>query len=210
MNKGFTLIELLASIIIIGLILVITIPSYIYIYNSSRETSYNNKLNTIKQQAIKYSEKIKDNVKNDTCINVEINQLIKKGYLKSDFKTRDAIENPLTKKDFNDDIEVCYCASNNELKAFYLDSFDYTKTYPKGTEIKYNNKVYQSMVAYDYNEIITDITAAKETDTKWNNSGNVVSKCTGYYNKEIGLCVSSAGSLNASYVINNFFRLIEC
>ena len=47
-NKGFTLIELLASIIIIGLILVITIPSYIYIYNSSRETSYNNKLNTIK------------------------------------------------------------------------------------------------------------------------------------------------------------------
>ena len=210
MNKGFTLVELLASIIIIGLILVITIPSYIYIYNSTRETSYNNKLNTIKQEALKYGEKIKDEIQADNCKDIEISELIRKGYLKSDYKTKDALENPLTKNDFTNNLSICYCRSNNELKAFYLDNFDYTKTYPKGTEIRYNGKVYQSMTSYDYNDIVDSINNQKKTDYKWNNSGNVTASCTGYLNKEIDLCITSISLVNETYVVNNFFKMIEC
>ena len=210
MNKGFTLVELLASIIIIGLILVITIPSYIYIYNSTRETSYNNKLNTIKQEALKYGEKIKDEIQADNCKDIEISELIRKGYLKSDYKTKDALENPLTKNDFTNNLSICYCRSNNELKAFYLDNFDYTKTYPKGTEIRYNGKVYQSMTSYNYNDIVDSINNQKKTDYKWNNSGNVTASCTGYLNKEIDLCITSISLVNETYVVNNFFKMIEC
>ena len=33
--------------------------------------------------------------------------------------------------------------SNNELKAFYLDSFDYTKSYIKGSQVKYNEMIHK-------------------------------------------------------------------
>lgn len=210
MNKGFTLIELLASILIIGLLLVITIPSYIYILNTSKETTYNNKLNTIKIEALKYGEKIKDEVQADTCKDLNISELIQKGYLKSDYKTKDALENPYTKQEFEEKLSICYCTSNNELKAFYIDEFDYTKSYIKGTQVRYNGKIYESVVTYDYNAIANDINNNKKTTLKWNNSGDASNTCTGYYNEEINLCVSSIGTVNSNYVISNFFKLIEC
>lgn len=210
MNKGFTLIELLASIIIIGLLLIITIPSYISVYNTSRETAYNNKMKNIKLQAVKYAEKIKDEVQADFCKEVKIKDLIQKGYLTTDYKTKDAIENPYTKNDFEENLSVCYCSSDNELKAFYIDAFDYTKSYVKGTEVRYNGKIYQSVVTYDYMTIVNDINANKKTTKKWDNNGNQVSSCTGYFNDEINVCISSTSTLNTTYVLNNFFKVIEC
>ena len=214
MNKGFTLMELLASIIIIGLLLIITIPSYIYIMNTSNETNYNNKMNSIKIESLKYGEKIKDEIQASTCKNVSIAELIQKGYLKSDYKTQDALKNPYTNQPFEEKLSICYCSSNNELKAFYLDSFDYTKSYIKGSQVKYNEMIYESVVSYDYFAIVNDIGdtdhPAQKRTIKWNNSGDAVSTCTGYYNEELNLCISNASTLNPNYVLSNFFKKIEC
>ena len=215
MKKGFTLIELLASIIIIGLLLIITIPSYIYIYNSSKQTAYNNKLSSLKINSLKYAEKIKDEVQSETCIDVQIKDLIQKGYIKSDYKTKDALENPYTKQELEENLSVCYCTTNNELKAFYADTFDNTKSYVKGDQVKYNNKIYECMSSYSYNGILSDMENnkdKKQTDgydengkERFNNAD-----CQGYYNGEINLCITSGTSLTNDYLISKFFKLIEC
>ena len=66
------------------------------------------------------------------------------------------------------------------------------------------------MTSYDYNDIVDSINNQKKTDYKWNNSGNVTASCTGYLNKEIDLCITSISSVNEAYVVNNFFKMIEC
>lgn len=215
MKKGFTLIELLASIIIIGLLLIITIPSYIYIYNSSKQTAYNNKINSLKINSLRYAEKIKDEVQADICINVQIKELIKKGYIKSDYKTKDALENPYTKNELEENLSVCYCKSDNELKAFYADQFVNTKSYVKGDQVKYNDKIYECMSSYSYNGILADMENNKDKKTSdgYDETGKERFKnadCQGYYNGEINLCISNGTSLTSDYLINHFFKLVEC
>ncbi len=124
MNKGFTLIEVLVSILIIGLILVITIPSYMYVYQSVKTTNYNNKVNVIKQRAVDYGETIKDEIQSDNCRTILISDLIKKGYINSDYNNKNALTNPLDNQEFRDDLNLCYCKSDNTLKAFIVDPVD--------------------------------------------------------------------------------------
>ena len=214
MNKGFTLIEILASIIVIGIILVITVPSYMYVYNSTREANYKNKVNVIKQKAIDYGETIKDDIKVDNCRGVLISDLIKKGYIKSDYTNKDALTNPMDNQEFKENLSVCYCKSDNNLQAFMKDSFDYTKGYTKGEQVDYNGVIYECMSSYSYNEVTSEMNnnQNKKVESRDAN-GNIIyvnASCRGYYNDEINLCITKGTTIDATYLINKFFKKIEC
>ena len=79
MKKGFTLIELLAVLVILGLLIVIAIPTYVTIFNGIRRDALQNKMTEIETVALKYGSTIKDEIKNDVCRRVSIDEFIKKG-----------------------------------------------------------------------------------------------------------------------------------
>ena len=209
MNKGFTLIEILVSIFIIGLILVITIPSYLYVYNTTREANYKNKVNYINQRAIAYGETIKDDIQKTDCKDISIAELIRKGYISSDYKNKEALQNPITNQEFDDTLQVCYCKSDNNLKVFSHNTFNHTKEYVKGEVVKYGTSNYECVSSYNYNEILIQIKSNKgKTINKLEET--VVAPCQGYYNSELKLCITSANTINENYIISNFFKKIEC
>ena len=209
MNKGFTLIEILVSVFIIGLILVITIPSYLYVYNTTRDANYRNKVNYMNQRAIAYGETIKDDIKNNTCKDISIAELIRKGYISSDYKNKEALQNPITNQEFDDTLEVCYCKSDNNLKVFNYNTFYYKNGYTKGERVKYGTANYECMSSYSYDDILMQIQSNK--NKKIDKIEEVVNApCQGYYNSELNLCITSTGTINESYLIANFFKKLEC
>ena len=218
MNKGFTLIEVLASVIIIGLILVITIPSYMYVYNTVKDTNYRNKVNVIKQRAVDYGETVKDEIqalsRKNKCQDVLISDLIKKGYIKSDYTNKDALTNPKSNQEFEENLSLCYCKSDNTVKAFMVNTFDPSKAYTKGEQVKKNNTIYECMSSYSYNEIMNDRNAYKNKKNESRDTeGNVIyvdAPCKGYYNGEIDVCITNSVTVNDEFLINTFFKRVEC
>ena len=84
-KKGFTLVELLAVICILAIIVAITIPSYSKIMKRSQDKQYDNKLDFIKNVALKYA----DDTNNTSFF---IDDLIINGYLDAD-NDSDVIDN---------------------------------------------------------------------------------------------------------------------
>ena len=91
-NKGFTLVEMLATVVILGLIMIVALPIYSSVYNSVKSTTYLNTIKTIRTSALDYGSNtyIKDSIKSlsyngtDWCKTVYMSDLIKGGYLRSD------------------------------------------------------------------------------------------------------------------------------
>lgn len=78
-NKGFTLTELLAVIVVLGIIVAIAVPSYFVITNNTKRQLYQNKIDLIKTQAIKYAED--NDTENET---ISVARLIDDGYIGND------------------------------------------------------------------------------------------------------------------------------
>lgn len=93
-RKGFTLIELVITIMVIGIIAVITFPIVRNVTESSRQKSYNSMVQNIKTSASLYSTEFEDNVRwfvSSTDDNQEsdeewsclqINKLVEAGFIK--------------------------------------------------------------------------------------------------------------------------------
>ena len=64
MRKGFTLVEVLAVLVILGLLLVITVPAYTSVYTGIKRQNLQSKITEVKTAAKKYGETIKDDIKN--------------------------------------------------------------------------------------------------------------------------------------------------
>ena len=86
MRKGFTLVEVLAVLVILGLLLILTVPAYTSIYAGIKRQNLQSKITEVKTAAKKYGETIKDEIKNTgaACYQTSIEKLIKDGYLVSD------------------------------------------------------------------------------------------------------------------------------
>ena len=59
MNKGFTLVELLASLAIMSLIIVISVPAYNGISNTVKENNLNSKKSMMEKATLAYVNKYK-------------------------------------------------------------------------------------------------------------------------------------------------------
>lgn len=150
MKKGFTLVELLAVLIILGLLIVIAIPSYTQIYSSIKRSNAQSKIKEIETAALKYGNLIKDDVKNSTgnCMKIKVDTLIKKGYLISEHDVDAVIYDPTTNSPLDSDIHLCYCKSKMDITANYVIAFDPYKVYHAGDTVIYNNKIYECLIDY--------------------------------------------------------------
>lgn len=150
MKKGFTLVELLAVIIILGLLIVIAIPSYNQIYSSIKRSNRKNKVTEIETAALKYGNLIKDDIKKaqGNCQTMKVATLIEKGYLISEDDIEAVIYDTTNGAPLDGDIHICYCKSKMDLTANYAEPFDAYKVYHEGETVIYNNKIYECMIDY--------------------------------------------------------------
>ena len=189
-NKGFTLVEILAVLIILGLLLVVTIPIYQNVLSGVKRSDYNSKVKQIEIAADKYGETIKDEVKKkwdaslvenstNNCLDTSVKELIQKGLLLSEDEKDDVIYNPTDGKPLSNNIKICYCARSFEIKSYYLENFDSTKLYYAGEKFVNGGKVYQ--VDYDYNPkigaTITQDLKNKNVDTDAKLKSTYCSNC---------------------------------
>ena len=94
-KNGFTLVELIATIIIIGLVIIIAIPVYNNMTGKTQEKAYVNKIKSIEVAAANYAADFKNELKVSTeKVCVSINTLIKENLLASDGKNELYLTNP--------------------------------------------------------------------------------------------------------------------
>ena len=122
MKNGFTLIELLAAMVILGLLVIITIPTYNSILYSIKKDNLSAKVHNIEIAALKYGDTIKDDVKNGpgSCIKTDVKELIQKGYLMSENDVLDEIYNPVDNLPLDGEINICYNYDEFDINAKYV------------------------------------------------------------------------------------------
>ena len=92
-KNGFTLIEMLGVIVIIGLIMIVAIPTMSKLINSNKNQEYSTYYSTVEEAAIAYSTKLEDKLGNSTatgCAEVDLQTLIDEGYI-SEYSSRDVV-----------------------------------------------------------------------------------------------------------------------
>lgn len=145
MKKGFTLIELLAVLVILGLLIVIAIPTYVTIFNGIRRDALETKITEVETVTLKYGSTIKDEIKSNVCKHISIDNLIKKGLLTSDSKTRNQINNPVTNTPLEGEVLVCYDKNEMDIVANYVTQYKQNKIYYKGDKVNIGFKIYKCL-----------------------------------------------------------------
>jgi len=82
MKKGFTLIEVLATVVILGVLVLIVYPTVNGVIKESREKAYQTQINTIVTEAKKWAADHTD-LLNDTSYKLQISELINSGYIQN-------------------------------------------------------------------------------------------------------------------------------
>lgn len=156
MRKGFTLVEVLAVMIILGLLIVLTIPAYTSIFSGVKRKNLDSKLTEISAAAKKYGNTFKDKIKDagNACMTTNIKTLIEKGYLVSDYDNDAAIINPTDNTKLSGDIKLCYCTESFDIEAFYTTEFDMNVVYHEGAVVVFGNKLYKPLKPFNRSELI--------------------------------------------------------
>lgn len=148
-NSGFTLVEVLAVMVILGLIMIIAMPTYSVVYNSLKHTTYLNKLKTLNVAAQSYGSntQVLDEVKakydfggSNWCKDIAIRDLIKAGYIISDDDVDDVIRdiytgkpigyniNHLNDKEYSS-VSLCYCPDTYDVVSYLIKDLDKNNEY---------------------------------------------------------------------------------
>lgn len=151
MRKGFTMVEILAVLVIVGLLLVLLIPGYISVYNGVKRNDLSGKISEIETAALKYGNKIKDEVKDsgNACLSIGIDTLIKEGLIKSEDESKPVIYNPTDNAPLDGKVKICYCTSDFDIAAYYKTTFDKNKAYHKGDVVEVSGKLYRCVIDYN-------------------------------------------------------------
>lgn len=150
MRKGFTLVEILAVLIILGILIVITVPSFMGILTDTKRTSFNSKVTEIETAALKYAEKTKDDIKNagSSCVTTTVSNLISLGYLSSESDRYNIIYNPTDNSEMSGNIKMCYCTSSFDVEAYYTVNYNSSTVYHEDEKIVKDNKIYKCINTY--------------------------------------------------------------
>lgn len=77
-NKGFTLVELLATIVVIGVIILISVPNMIGIINKNKDSNYIDDARRMQSLAeYKFRSEDKDKLNSNSCLTYTLNELNK-------------------------------------------------------------------------------------------------------------------------------------
>lgn len=167
-RNGFTLVEILAVLIILALLIALSIPAYINVFNSIKRDNFNAKVTEVETAANKMGEKVKDEVKDAgrACITSNISELIGKGYLLSESEYDDVIYSPTDNTAMSGDVKICYCTTTYNVQSHYVVNFDAKKTYHKGEKVKFENKLYECIYDYPGNNLGIKATFRDENKKK--------------------------------------------
>ena len=178
-NNGFTLVEILAVIVVLGIIMIVALPTYSNIYNSIKLTTYLNNVKTVKSAALDYGnntyikdsiKKLHDSSKNDWCSTISIQNLIKAGYLKSDDDYNDQITDVFTGAALGynlvsafdnsyspNSVALCFCGNQLDIDAFVINDLAKDNVYHEGEYVRnliYNNDATDEKVnKYEFREL---------------------------------------------------------
>lgn len=92
-KKGFTLIEMLGVIVIIGLIMIVAIPTLSKLINSNKDQEYSTYYSTVREAAIAYATKLEEKLGNSNavgCAEVDLQTLIDEGFV-TEYSSRDVV-----------------------------------------------------------------------------------------------------------------------
>lgn len=141
-RKGFTLVELIASIVIIGIIVVIMVPVVLNTSNKVKETNYKNLKNSIIQSTIDYiltsgvEEYSLDDIKpsgadcsNGSCSKTyTLGAILDNGIYVTNTKNKNndkTVVNPITGKGMrNKQIIICYNIKSYSLKGYFVEDYE--------------------------------------------------------------------------------------
>jgi prepilin-type N-terminal cleavage/methylation domain-containing protein len=149
-KNGFTLVEILAVLIILGVLVVLTIPAYTSVYNTLKRENLKGKITQVQTAAKKYGETIKDEIQDtkEMCYTTTIAQLIRDGYLASDVEKEPALINPTDNSKLTGDVKICYCTAKYDIEAYYTSTLDPHQSYYEDDVIVHNNKIYECVSNY--------------------------------------------------------------
>lgn len=175
-KNGFTLVEILAVVVILGILLVIAIPSYTAVFNSLKRTTYINKIKALNLAAKDYASntEVKDSIKSvnfgskpDWCNTIKVSDLIKAGYVSSESDILDVIYDNYTGTslgyykfgDVNDSyVSLCYCYNEFEVESYLVNDLGSGNSYKEGEIIRNmgNKNTYvfsQVLIDFVYDDI---------------------------------------------------------
>jgi len=118
LKKGFTLVEMLAVVVLIGLLVVITVPSIKTIMNNAKEKSLERQIASIIESSKSWSiENIDMLPDNNVPILVSLSELKEQGFLEDK-----EIINPVNNKEITGCVEIKYDIDFNQYKYNYKDN----------------------------------------------------------------------------------------
>lgn len=132
MKQGFTLVELLATIAIMALVIVISVPAYEGISNTIKTNSLNSKKSMLVNSTKSYIDKYhKDEVKIDgsDCICFTIKYLIDNNIVSPDNKNDDGLEDSLNGGNLSGNVCAWYDINNFDIQVQYNPTCNIIKTY---------------------------------------------------------------------------------
>ena len=114
MKRGFTLIELIATMVVLGIIAMITIPSIQNALSKSKEGLLKNQIKSIENVARTWGTKNTDKLEDCYILNLE--ELKTAGYLEN----KDVI-NPETQEELDGCIKIIFDESINQYTYTYVE-----------------------------------------------------------------------------------------
>lgn len=150
-KNGFTLVEVLAVLIVLGFLLVLTVPAYLTVLKDARRDNYISKVSEIEVAATKYGETIKDEVKaagTGCYTKLTIAKLIEMGEITSDSEKQNVIINPTDNKPLTGSIWVCYNTTKFDIASFYVTTFNTNSIYHEGDKVTSGTTIYKCL--HDY------------------------------------------------------------
>lgn len=124
MNKGFTIVELLASISIMALIIIISVPAYNGISNTIKQNNYDSKISMMEKSTKNYINKYKkdkvfDRTRKKLCFT--IGYLINKNVFTPDNEEDNGMTNPINGGNLEGYLEVTYNDTDYDVEVKYID-----------------------------------------------------------------------------------------
>lgn len=116
-KKGFTLVEILAVIVVLGLLIVIIIPTVNNLIKDSEDSLYNeqisNIVNATKQYMVEHSELLPDE---DESVCISISDLIDNGVIDNDI-----VIDPRTKEELDGCVLIGYVQNYNQYEYSFVE-----------------------------------------------------------------------------------------
>lgn len=135
MKRGFTIVELLASIAIMGLIIIISVPAYEGISNSIKQNSYNSKISMLTKSTDAYINKYHKDKVFDGTFNIDgstknicytIPYLISKNVFLPDAKDEENVTDPLKGGNLTGYLVANYNIDKYEVNVTYAEQDEVT------------------------------------------------------------------------------------